>query len=207
VGGMEKSPSRFNSCSLHQKNQINNMQELLKYSNEIHDITVSKGFWENGTDRSRGEMVALMVSELSEAIEGHRKNKRVSLKELASFGMAVEQFPEFPSLNFQTNIKDTIEDELADFVIRVLDYVKGFDIPVYERWYRKESKGNFAHDILRLQYYTIQAFHNEVPGRDWGYVLAATREFCKWYDINLEQYIQWKMKYNATRPYKHNKNY
>lgn len=47
------------------------------YASRIHDVAVKHGFWgEDGMlDRNFGEMVALMHSELSEALEAHREGK------------------------------------------------------------------------------------------------------------------------------------
>jgi len=61
-----------------------------------------KGFWEQ--DRNVGEMLMLVVSELGEAIEAHRRSH---------FGM--EQ-------------KDTFEDEIADTIIRLFDLCGGLGI-------------------------------------------------------------------------------
>jgi hypothetical protein len=106
-----------------------------------------------------------------------------------------------------------VEDEIADAVIRILDYTAGWDIPLLEREYRKQSTGNFGHDVLRIVQYCLYAYHLDTddtvqfPGKDWGYVLTAIIKFCEWYNINLLQHVQWKMQYNRTRPHKHGKSY
>ncbi len=69
---------------------------------ECHLVARKKGFWEQ--DRNVGEMLMLVVSELGEAIEAHRRSY---------FGM--EQ-------------KDTFEDEIADTVIRLFDLCGGLGI-------------------------------------------------------------------------------
>src|SRR4051812_48825826 len=71
--------------------------EFTKMSILVHENAVNKGFWES--DRSVGESIALIHSELSEALEGDRKD----LKD--------EHLPEFDSLTV----------ELADAVIRIMD--------------------------------------------------------------------------------------
>lgn len=67
-----------------------------------HSSAKEKGFWEN--DRNVGEMLMLIVSELGEAIEAHRKGD-----------MGLER-------------KDTFEDELADTAIRLFDMCGGLGI-------------------------------------------------------------------------------
>ena len=191
------------------------IEQLLALAPSIHDDNVAKGFWEKGAAENQGERAMLILTELSEAVEGHRKNH-----------MAGEWFTMFPESieswckSFETFIKNSIEDEIADTVIRILDYCTGFSQPILIREYRKESTGNFAEDVLRICWYVmlahegrnrdaeeLQLWNSVHPGKDWGYVLAAIVELCKWYHIDLIQHIQWKLKYNRTRAHKHGKSY
>lgn len=97
---------------------INELRDL------AHEIAASKGFWDS--ERNVGEMLMLVVSELGEAVEAHRKGMFANHTGFAlnSFGkddMAkAEAFKEF--------MKDTFEDEIADAVIRLLDLCGGLGI-------------------------------------------------------------------------------
>lgn len=185
------------------------MSKLLKLAPDCTRISAEHGFWDEKETRNKGEMVALIVSELSEAVEGDRKNtaRNNPVDEKVAYIMNNgEMSPNWCTV-FVDEIKDSVADEMADTVIRVLDYIHGWDFEVYHAEYRKQSTGNFAHDILRIQWYIILAFHDNVPGKDWGYVLAAIEAFCDWYKIDIEQHVQWKMKYNESRPHKHGKKY
>ena len=80
---------------------------------EIHRRNVDAGWWSNLTtgeriERNDGEMIALMHSELSEGLEGVRKNKMD------------DHLPHRPM----------VEVEMADTIIRILDYCggRGLDI-------------------------------------------------------------------------------
>lgn len=70
----------------------------------------ANGFWEEGQNRNRGEMIALMHSELSECLEGVRKHTMD------------DHIPEFSSE----------EAELADTIVRIMDYGAGFKLRVME---------------------------------------------------------------------------
>jgi NTP pyrophosphatase (non-canonical NTP hydrolase) len=64
----------------------------------VQEIAVSKGWWKG--DRNNGEIIALMHSELSEALEGLRHGNPAS-----------EHIPAFSA----------VEEEFADVVIRIMD--------------------------------------------------------------------------------------
>lgn len=82
----------------------------------IYQNNKEKGFWDK--ERNVGEMLMLIVSEIGEAMEAHRKNR-----------FAVQEHSmDLSPTKFEHLIKDTFEDELADAVIRILDMAGGLDI-------------------------------------------------------------------------------
>lgn len=82
-----------------------------KLASIVHDDNVKKGLWPPDIkSRNKGEAIALMHSELSECLEGVRKPG------------PSDHIPEF---TFE-------EEELADCVVRILDYGKGFRLRVAE---------------------------------------------------------------------------
>lgn len=82
------------------------MSSLSQLAEKIHKQAKDSGFWDNPND---GEKIALIHSELSECLESERHGNPQD-----------EHCPEF------TNS----EIELADAIIRILDYAcyKGFDM-------------------------------------------------------------------------------
>jgi NTP pyrophosphatase (non-canonical NTP hydrolase) len=72
---------------------------------EAHRIAVEHGWWEE--PRSAGEALMLVVTELAEAMEALRDEARSS-----------EAIPAFSK----------VEEELADAVIRILDFAGGLDL-------------------------------------------------------------------------------
>lgn len=69
---------------------------------EVHSIAVEKGWWEQ--ERNQAEMIALMHSELSEALEGMRHGNQPS-----------DHIPAFSA----------VEEEMADVIIRIMDFAHG----------------------------------------------------------------------------------
>ena len=87
-----------------------------------------KGFHES--DPNIGEKLMLIVSELSEALEADRHNKRMKVSIDAVMGWVSEE--DFV-ISFEAHAKDTFEDELADAIIRIahLSARLGIDIETH----------------------------------------------------------------------------
>lgn len=107
---------------------MNDIKDIIQ---ECHKIAKEKGFWDR--ERNVGEMLMLIVSELGEAIEAHRKGRRVNsdiisvINESDINGLSKDN--KFISF-FNENIKDTFEDEIADAVIRLFDMCEGLGIDI-----------------------------------------------------------------------------
>ena len=75
---------------------------------EVHQTAIDKGWWEG--PRNEAELIALIHSELSEGLEAVRK------------GLRSDHIPEYLG----------IEEELADVIIRLMDYANAFGYRVAE---------------------------------------------------------------------------
>lgn len=90
----------------------------------IHENNVKQGFWNE--KRNIGEALMLVVSELGEAIEAHRKNQFTDISHAEKANMSNH----FEQEKFQACIKNTFEDELADSIIRLLDLAAGLGVDI-----------------------------------------------------------------------------
>jgi len=89
-------------------------------SKQLHENNKAKGFYED--EKNIGEMLCLIHSEVSEALEADRKNSYADLDKFNSgFHNRVKSYDIAWKEVFELHIKDTFKDELADVMIRVMD--------------------------------------------------------------------------------------
>lgn len=96
---------------------------LNEIARKIHAINKDKGFWDN--ERNVGEMLMLVVTELAEALEAHRKGRMVDGDLIKRFSVE-----ECNNAYFTAYIKDKFEDEIADAFIRLFDLCGGLGIDI-----------------------------------------------------------------------------
>ncbi len=92
---------------------------LTEMSQRIHAGNVERGFYEHPA--TFPDRCMLIVSEIAEAVEAHRNGRTTAHGDVYQAckmsDMEMASFPEF----FRRNVKDTVEDEIADAIIRLLD--------------------------------------------------------------------------------------
>ena len=124
--------------------------EIKKMMTEIHQDNVKKGFWEDKQTKNVGEVLMLCVSELSEALEAHRKNKFANVVQFNQDRQSTPFHENSATIQaFKDNVKDTFEDEIADTVIRLFDLCEGFGIDLE------------THIRLKLEYNKTRPYKHE----------------------------------------------
>jgi NTP pyrophosphatase (non-canonical NTP hydrolase) len=100
--------------------------EIFTENNSYLRCPVCGGNGEN-PNKNTGELLMLIVSELGEALEAHRKWR------FANWNWAEVNFKD----GFVTGIKDTFEDEIADVFIRLFDMCGYLDVDIEKHIYAK----------------------------------------------------------------------
>ena len=174
-------------------------EKLTKWSKEIYDNAVAHGWHEE--KHSPEHYLGLIMTEVAEAVEADRKGRNVIMPIMD--GYSVEQLNDAAGFKYfyEEKVKGNVAEEFADIVIRLLDMAHalyGEDFAYYNHC------GLFRDDktFIEHAYYFVKEVLNSG-------VLNISYSICYMYDwaehlgIDLDQHIEWKMRYNSLREYKH----
>ena len=195
--------------------RLYNADTLNRYAKDCHERAVAKGFWDE--PHSVGHYLMLVISELSEAVEADRIGKWAkldpdtidTLQRIAGAPYAQE---------FLREVKDRVEDEIADAVIRLLDLLG---------WMLKDralSEKEVETDLGVSAFYIAGEMtladalwpilqeaccHCDMYAHRTAilYSIKSLELLCNRLGIDLMAHIDLKLKYNETRPAKHGKKY
>ena len=185
---------------------ILNQAKLSGYARRAYDTAVRYGWHEKRM--SDISYIGLVMTEVCEAINADRENKHAP--EFPDFVVGLAGSPLVPAEHKQNfydwlhdNVKPTVEAELADVVIRLLDYaylVWGDNLNWKDG--KQETIPSSTWTFLENGTYLIK----HVIGTDENSVIDAVQYMYEWADIlgiDLDQFIEAKMTYNDLRSYRH----
>lgn len=165
---------------------------------------------------SNEHCLCLVISELMEAVEADRRGKQSDVSKFKEWQGSSIPLTEETRLrrfkeDFETYIKDTVEDELADACIRLLDLagLRGIDL---------SDTNEIADELVSLKsgfrftevcFGFIFLLTNDVEGlgKRICFTLAGLIKYCQFSGIDLIWHINQKMRYNELRENKHGKKY
>lgn len=173
------------------------VEKLNRWAKEIHDNATAHGWHEE--KHSPEHWLSLIMCEVAEAIEADRKGNTSddrTFKNVISHGWDNHWYDEF--------IKGSISEEFADIVIRLLDMAvelygefKYSDFPPYRKIVpcKTLSLAENLWFFVKCKLYHYQPLISEA--------IVFIYDLSEQLDIDIDQHIEWKMKYNESRPYKH----
>ena len=178
-------------------------ERLAKLQQRIWDVATAHGWHEKPI--SIVQYCGLIMTEMAEAVEADRNGRRsedAEFKRALTFG-AVNKDSYFKAC-YKDYIKGSIEEEFADVVIRLLDMAQGVHgdkmqwlgyYPYCQVYLENES-------FIENAWYFIREVLNWGP-RNISDCVSFMFDWAQHLGIDLWQHIEWKMKYNELRPYKH----
>ena len=170
-----------------------------KLAEEAHENAVKHGFWE--TKVSNEHCLMLVITEIAEMVEAHRVCRKA--KTAAYNDMPNKQ------IGFEKFIKNTMEDEMADIVIRLADLAGALGVDFTKmqpcRYYRAFSKFSFTENAFAL----CKGLSKDAIGieKRIQFGLDFITKWAQELNIELAFFVAQKMRYNVMRPYRNGKQY
>ena len=145
----------------------------------------------------------LIICEVAEAVEADRDGRLAQPMPEDWQTLNDEDF----KMTFLRNVKDSLEDELADVLIRMMDsnFLNRFTGPTdyYLDIYERQGAKAFVERAFRLVNLICEGIRFEELEQAASEVFFIADEL----GIDLMKHIQMKMRYNAMRPRLHGKAY
>ena len=224
--------------NFYNKNEMSLEKQALSFltpemATNIHERNRAKGFYECSDEKYFFHHQKLeMIKELAEASEAEKKDLVVDVDVVINTHADAAHTGELDIVFFEGAIKDTIQDEMADFVIRVMDYL-GFLIKecktvddLLTRSSGRNPEGIFSDFTTQLEhkigwpksvenpkglnYETSSAIleiMDLVTANRLGQAMAYAVTFCEVRGFELIKHIEMKLAYNAQRKKLHGKAY
>lgn len=175
---------------------------LNKLRDKAYQCAVAHGWHDE--NQSDEHFLCLVISELMEAVEADRKGMHAKRDNFEYYMKQRKRDDGEFMYAFKHDIKDSVEDELADACIRVLDLagLRGYDLDSfdYEGSDTEDySDMSFTESMFRICVYVTDNFYRDEPFILLNEIFA----FCRDRNIDIFWHIKQKMKYNELRPYKH----
>lgn len=184
--------------------------------NELRDwayqVAVKHGWFEE--EHSASHHMMMVVTELSEAVNAERMDRYA---DLASFHDGMGLHAPFEQV-YESYIKDSVEDELADAVIRVLSYAGSVGLSFTEDVFCKEELMESSQRVKTL-FGSCSDVEPTFPEKtmallvslmDTGRRIFPLEQFlfsaivmAYGLHIDLLWFVEQKIKYNETRTYRH----
>lgn len=176
-----------------------------KLSEEALEASNSKGF----TFTSIEQSLALIISEISEALEADRSNLRADRVRFDSWMISPNTYEHDFVNAFSSFYKNTVEDEFADTAIRLFLLAAHLKVDFKRmnpcKYYRAFERFTFAENAFALTKGLCRD-HIAIEKRIL-FGITYLESWAAYMKISLGYHIKMKMKYNSTRPMMHDKNY
>lgn len=190
--------------------------DLKKLSQEAFETAKAHGWHDE--ELPDETYLMLIITEIAEAVQADRKGSHADAglfkADVETLDLTDDYDRDVWKRDFEIYIKETVEDELADIVIRCLDLLGLRNLNTYiNSDYITTSIINLIESnplFPEIAYKMCDLITNEIldiPERI-GCIITIVFLYCEKKDIDIEWFITQKMRYNKLRPFRHgNKKY
>lgn len=179
--------------------------EYNKLAKEIHQYQKAAGWYDEL--RSDNTLILLIKSELFEAFEAYRKKPKIEPlgpKILDLLLHASQNHTDKFISVFKDEVKDSFADELADTVIRLLDFAGYKKIHIGIQFGTQRTHKNILESLVRLDAFLTKLYNQEeISGESIFYIISIINCIAHWCKIDLEIHMKLKLAYNKTRGKRH----
>ena len=194
------------------KNYMMNPDKFYDYMDRIWMIATDHGWHEHPL--SDDHYCGLIMTEMAEAVEADRNGRRANTEMMADvmktqaegeIGLTQQWYEMWFQTYYKEYVKGSIEEEFADVVIRIFDMAYELH---NKRMYPWHGYDDYGDDFRKEKSFVENAWYflKEKLNTGTMNISDSVSYMYAWADhlnINLDLHIQWKMKYNELRPYKH----
>lgn len=184
--------------------------DLQKLSKEAFETAKAHGW--HDTEQPDETYLMLIITEIAEAVQADRKRFHANVDDFKSEtdGLTSE-YDDIWKHEFECYIKNRVEDKLSDIVIRCLDLaaLRNCDLSLAKAVTDcnlltvNDAFPTFAYRMCRLLTDETDTLSSRL-----NYTVAAVIAYCKQKGIDIDFFVEQKMRYNQLREYKHgNKKY
>ena len=167
-------------------------EKLTELRDRAYRVACDKGFHDEQKPDAVYKM--LIITEIAEAVQADRKGLHVKKDIKNRYKVFVIDSEEPHQSFYKCEIAGTLEDELADIIIRMLDYCGLKKIE-----FREDNDG-FPFDRLTCGMIVREDLPMEFP-------LRCVIYYCESFDIDILWFVEMKMRYNETRERMHGRRY
>lgn len=194
-------------------------EKVLGFIKRAYTTALDHGFHDE--KHSDAHYMMLVLSEIGEMVEADRKNRRAVYDAVEYSEKHADETPDVSWCRyFERDVKDTLEDELADVVIRIFDFcgLRKITPAMSSKGVldmQDEFKRIFGGMTICEQCYALCNLVTDVTRfaspdekqRALGSMLSFAVSFARHHGIDLEWHIDRKMRYNENRAIRHGKEY
>ena len=183
--------------------------DLNELKKEAYETAKANGWHDE--EHSDSHFLMLIITEVAEAVQADRDNRHADVAKFKEWQgnslplseeTRIRRFKE----DFEAYIKNTVEDEFADIVIRCLDLagLRGIDLSpvqdVKESLLSLKDKQfiSFCYRLCEMSTYGRYSTEEKLTT-----IITSVLRYCELTGIDIGWFITQKMKYNRLRGYHH----